>query len=347
MTTRKSSLFSIGEGNDSFPALKESLLCGIGIFLAVYTVLLKLAALPCVSGDCHRVIHSSYGTFMGLPVGLYSLVLWSILLTLPGWPSRVAKILLALGAVYFLIIQAFVLNMFCPICGTHALVSFLAVMLSDNRRRSALFGFIGVIAAFCFIVWSGHQARGRLQEQLLHDGVEAPLLLPVREAEVSVSFSSGEVGLPWLSRETLSDTHLVISFTCSQCLSVLESFLAGSKKSQPIATLLLKVDSDNRAITETFLAAVLSRSDLSQQVAFSRAFGLLIGDKDVFFRNDGDTAAFLLIEEFPTLNNFKNKAETLLDQHAVLIELMGVYQTPSVLKKGEVLAYSESLILQP
>jgi uncharacterized membrane protein len=343
------------EERASLPVFRESLICGIGIFLAVYTVLLKVAAIPCVSGDCHKVIHSSYGTFGGVPVGLYALIFWAVLLTKPGWLSRFARVGLVLGALYFLSVQAFALKMFCPVCGAHALVSLLTMTVSVDRRRSALIGFVGVIAAFCVIVWSEQQARDRLQEQLLSEELKPVAesivveeeALPLVEFEPSEAIFSRDVGLPWLSSEMLLDTQVVISFTCNQCLSVLETMLAQSNEDRRMAGVLLKVDPDSRAITKTLLAAVLSRSDLPAHVAFGRVFGLVIGDKDVFFRNDEATATFLLGGEFPALSDFLSEAEAILDQHGALLQAAGVSQTPSVIKRGAVLAYAADLIVEP
>ncbi len=343
------------EERASSPVFRESLICGIGIFLAVYTVLLKLAAIPCVSGDCHKVIHSSYGTFWGVPVGLYALILWSVLLTKSGWPARLARAGLVLGSVYFLGVQAFALKMFCPVCGAHALVSLLTMTVSVNRRRSALLGFVGMVAAFCVIVWSGYQARKQLQEQLLSEElkpVEKSFIgkeetLPAVEIQSLESSSLDDSGLPWLSSDKLLDTNIVISFDCNQCLNVLETVLAQSNEDRRMAGVLFKVDSDSRAITKTVLAAVLSRSDISPHTAFGRAFGLLLGDKDVFFRNDEATATFLLGGEFPALGDFLSEAEVILDQHGALLQSVGVFQTPSVIKQGTVMAYTADLIVEP
>jgi uncharacterized membrane protein len=343
------------EERASSPVIRESLICGVGIFLAVYTVLLKVAALPCVSGDCHKLIHSSYGTFWGIPVGLYALIFWSILLTKSGWPSRLARVGLVLGSIYFIGVQAFALKMFCPVCGAHALVCLLTMTISADRRRSALIGFVAVAAAFCVIVWSEQQARNRLQEQLLSEELKpveesvivAAETLPVVEIQSSDTSLSVDSGLSWLSSETLLDTQVVISFTCNQCLSVLETILAQSNEDRRMAGIILKVDPGSRAITRTLLAAVLSRSDLPSHVAFGRAFGLLVGDKDVFFRNDETTASFLLGAEFPALSNFLDEADIVLNEHESLLQSMGVSQTPTVLKKGAILAYAEDLIAEP
>ena len=60
----------------SWRGLAGALVCGAGAGLAGYSVLVKLAAVPCFSASCGAVINSEYGDLFGLPVGLIGLVLW-------------------------------------------------------------------------------------------------------------------------------------------------------------------------------------------------------------------------------------------------------------------------------
>lgn len=89
---------------------------------------------------CNKVQYSKFNKTFGIPngylgallyAGIFLLTLFSIYTSMPFWPVAALSIIGFLFAVYFTIIQAFVLRAFCIYCIISAInltVMFIAVM---------------------------------------------------------------------------------------------------------------------------------------------------------------------------------------------------------------------------
>ena len=73
----------------------STLLCAAGLALSLYLALLKFYALPCLGpGSCQTVIYSTYGTVVGIPVGVFGALLWGAAIVVPDSTKRTALLLL-------------------------------------------------------------------------------------------------------------------------------------------------------------------------------------------------------------------------------------------------------------
>ncbi len=144
-----------------------ALVCGAGALVAGYSVLVKLAAVPCFSASCGTVINSAYGSLMGIPVGVFGLLIWGALPYLPRSARRAAKAVLVGGSVVFILVQALILEQFCPICLAHALVCFAVAPLPIPRRQATVAVYVGLVLALVVASWADQWNRNRLRQQML------------------------------------------------------------------------------------------------------------------------------------------------------------------------------------
>ncbi len=103
----------------------------------------------CDGGDCGIVLTSKWAKLFGVPVGLFGLGSYVVLAVLGARPflagqqtaRRLAAclvLLIPLVALWFVVLQAFVLKAFCPwCCATHAVATLGAVLLFLAWRRDA------------------------------------------------------------------------------------------------------------------------------------------------------------------------------------------------------------------
>lgn len=123
--------------------------------VALYLHLYKLGLagdLSCKSGGCAKAIFSTWGSFLGVDVGLigavgYSLLLLTSIASLqPGlqrarWPVNLLLILATLGFVFTLRLkygEFFVLHTFCPWCAISAVsITIIFILALIEWRRTA------------------------------------------------------------------------------------------------------------------------------------------------------------------------------------------------------------------
>ncbi|MFA5264135.1 MAG: vitamin K epoxide reductase family protein, partial [Opitutaceae bacterium] len=94
----------------SIPILLARWLRALGLAVALFLGLMKLAGLPCgVGAGCDAVLSSRYAVLLGIPMGIYGAVLWSVALISPSPASRRwAHHLLGFGSIVMVGLQAFV-----------------------------------------------------------------------------------------------------------------------------------------------------------------------------------------------------------------------------------------------
>ena len=115
--------------------------------MALYSVLLGVLDLPCITDSCGEVMNSRYGKLFGFPVGLYALPLWLGLLAPSVWIKRGSCGLLVAGSVFFVLIQAFVLQSFCVVCAAHAAAAFSLLVFRPGGETSSTPVFAGAIGS--------------------------------------------------------------------------------------------------------------------------------------------------------------------------------------------------------
>jgi len=302
--------------------LAGALVCGTGAFLAGYSVLVKLAAVPCFSTSCGAVINSVYGTLVGIPVGVFGLLVWGALPHLPRSGRIAAKAVMVGGSVVFILIQVFVLDQFCPICGAHALTCFAVAALPVPRRITFIAVYLGLVLSLVAGAWADGWNRQQNRQQML-----APTPVVAKSKEVLP-------GLAWLSDRPLDDSRIVISLSCGQCQRILEDLLATRSVDREVAPILFLTEEENGGVTRVVVAAVLSVGDDRAVGAYSTALAVLFEDGSIIARDDEVTATFLLSESFPDLESYLGDAEELLERHMEVLDALEVSTTPTVIVNG-------------
>ena len=141
-----------------------AVLFGLALIIAIYLGWQSAtghAIMGCgAEGGCAKILKSKWGKVLGVPVslpgaGVYAFLLWAAMrrvavsLRQRRWECG-ASILVLGGALWFVILQAFVLKAFCPWCDSaHALASVGVIVLWRARHQApaiAVPGRIGLAA---------------------------------------------------------------------------------------------------------------------------------------------------------------------------------------------------------
>jgi uncharacterized membrane protein len=316
----------------SWRGIAGALLCGVGAGLSGYSVLVKLAAVPCFSASCGAVINSAYGAVWGVPVGLLGLLAWGAFPWVPPMGRRLLKAGLVTGSVAFIWIQALVLRQFCPICMAHAAACFLVAPLPVPKRLTSATVYLGLGLALAAAVVADGWNRRQLLERIGEGSAAA------QEAPSMESIP----GVPWLSSVVRPETRLVISLTCGQCQRILQEILAEGGGDRPTAPLVFLSEEGHAEVTRLALAAVLSVPEPGRVEGFARALSILLGDPAILARDDAATAGFLLSGDFPDLEAHLTGADALLAAHAKILHDLGIEGTPALIVDGRPAPYDRS-----
>lgn len=285
------------------PSLKRwsaTVFCTLGLGLSLHLALLKFYSLPCIGpGGCHSIIHSGYGSVFGIPAGLFGALLWAGAIAVPDRTKRGALLLiLAGGSAVFMVIQFFVLRGFCLYCTSHAVVAWFAFALHGEKpHRSAL--LVGIALA----VGGFELARVRAEAH-----VAAAPVVP----SSGTPLAAAPAGVPWLAPLTPRSPALVISLNCAACLDLLEELTRRrytDVRSGP--AIFFKVTDENRELTTTFVAAVLSQGGPKRE-AFLAVTTLLLTVKDQALSSPAIAAA-QLASLFPAAAAQRDQATRLLE----------------------------------
>lgn len=283
----------------SFKRWIATLCCTLGLALSLHLALLKFYSLPCIGpGGCHAIIHSGYGSVLGIPVGLYGAVLWAGAILVTERTKRGGLLfLLAAGSAIFMGIQFLVLRGFCLYCTAHALVAWLALGLNAEapKRWSVPLGVALALGGF----WL---ARVEAASQAAQAG-------PI--AAGGGPLAAAPAGLPWLAPLTPRSPALVVSLNCAACLDLLDELTRqkyADVRSGP--ALFFKVTDENRELTTTFVAAVLSQPG-SRRDAFLSVSTLLLTVQDQALSAPRE-AATRFAAMFPNAGAQREQAERVL-----------------------------------
>ncbi|ATC63859.1 hypothetical protein CMV30_07810 [Nibricoccus aquaticus] len=328
------------------PALTQLLIVA-GLALSAYLAALKFLALPCLgAGGCHTILHSRYGEIFRLPVGLYGTLLWLAVILVPDRSKRgMLLLLMSGGSVIFMLLQFAVLRSFCLYCTLHALITWAVLWLHAEtpRRWTAP---LGLALATGALLLTRHQiattaatpasssslqpstfnlqpsASSSSQPSALNSQQSPPA---ASSADPSSSHSSpftlhaSSSGLYWLGPFTEKSPALILSLDCPACLDLLESLTQRAYENTPAGpALYFKTTDANRALTETFLAAVLSQ-DSTPRDAFLSVTTLLLTQKDLAL-NSPATASQQLAAQFPAASTRLIHARRILADQTLALQ---------------------------
>jgi uncharacterized membrane protein len=295
----------------------STLTCSLGLALSIYLALLKYFALPCVGpGNCHAVIHSSYGSALGVPVGVFGAILWVGAILVDDRVKRAALlVLLSIGAAIFMALQFLVLHGFCLYCTLHALSAWSALALHGGRpvRSAALLGLVLALGGFAL-------TRQHVRSQIEHT-VAAPS---------ARTLDPKTIGLPWLGEIAPQSPGLVLSLNCPACLDLLEELSRRSYAETKVGpAVLFKTNDENRALTAVFVAAVLAQGG-NPRDSFLAVTSLLLLRKNTAL-SAPRAAAAELAALFPGALAQQDKATQLLASHASALTAAGLGETTPLL----------------
>ena len=288
----------------------STLLAGIGLALALFLAALKIAHWPCKGSGCEAVLHSSYGTLLGLPIGLYAAALWLGVLFARHPSLRTAcQAALALGSLLFVGIQLFVLRSICPYCMAHALIAWLALPLhrSAPQRWGAL---AGLAAAAVLTTLAGTANR------VPHIG----------QPQLSRWLRDQPDALYWLGPPTPNSAGLVLSLHCPACLYFLGNLLRFEQAPPHGPAIYFRTDANDREMTAVFVSAVQAQPG-NRREAFLGLTTLVLAHQDVLL-SDPAKAAPALRALLPQSAAGEAAATALLTRQAKLLAAIPVETTP-------------------
>jgi uncharacterized membrane protein len=310
------------------------LLIVTGLAISAYLAALKYLALPCLgSGGCHAILHSRYGEIFRLPVGLYGALLWLAVIYIPDRTKRgMLLLLMSGGSVVFMLVQFAVLRGFCLYCTLHALITWVVLYLHAEKpaRWTAPLGLALATAA---LLLTRHQIATRASSPAPSSGSQLSTLNSQPPSSASSLFSAS--GLYWLGPFTEKSPALVLSLDCPACLDLLESLTQRSYANTPAGpALYFKTTDANRALTETFIAAVLSQ-DSPPRDAFLATATLLLTQKDTAL-NSPATATQQLAAQFPAASARLIHARRILAEQTLALQSAALGEaTPLLIPREE------------
>ncbi len=285
-------------------AVTSQLLFILGLALSAYLAALKYLSLPCLgAAGCQAVLHSRFGEIFQIPVGVYSTLLWLAVIYLRDHTKRGLLLLFLSGAcAVFMLIQFVILRGFCLYCTLHALTAWAALVLHREtpRRWTAP---LGLALAFGAAWLTRQQAETAVASATSHLTAAATGALHRQAA-----------GLYWLGPYSDRSPALVLSLDCPACLDLLDALTRHPHEdTAPGPALYFKTTDANRALTETFVTAVLSQHGTPSD-AFLAVSTLFLTLKDSALSAPG-TAATQLAAFFPDASERRAAAIRILDAH--------------------------------
>lgn len=304
----------------AFRRILTQILVTLGIALAAYLAGLHFLRLPCIgSSGCEIVINSRYGQFLGVPVGLFAVLLWLAVIYVPDRSKRGVLLVLMGGVSFvFILLQFFVVRSFCLFCTLHALISWIMIAL-HGEKPSRWTAPLGLALAF-----------GALLLAREHAATRAAGTLPPTPAESVATLRERSAGLYWLGPYNERSPALVLSLDCPSCLDLLESLTRRSfAEGSAGPAIYWKTTDANRALTETFIAAVLVQEGTPRE-AFLAVATLLSSHKELALQSPAG-AAKRLESLFPAASERLPHARRILDDQAAALAAAQLGQTTPLL----------------
>lgn len=304
-----------------------------GLAISAYLAALKFLALPCLgSGGCHAILHSRYGEIFRLPVGLYGVLLWLAVIYVPDRTKRgVLLLLMSGGSLVFMLLQFAVLRGFCLYCTLHALITWGALYFHGEKPARWTAPLALALTAGAIAISRNHIAT-RAATPAPPSTAHSSALSPQRPPAASLHAATG---LYWLGPFTEKSPALIISLDCPACLDLLDSLTQRSHASTTAGpAIFFKTTDANRALTETFLAAVLSQDTATPRDAFLATTTLLLAQKDVAL-NAPAAAAQQLAAQFPASTSRFVHARRILADHTTALQSAALAEATPLLVPRE------------
>ena len=290
----------------------SSLAAAAGLALSLWLGILKLGSLPCLGGGCESVVQGAYGSFLGIPVGLWGAALWlgAFLIRRAG-PRLACLAVLGLGSVVFVAIEALVLRSFCILCTAHAFAAWTALLSwRAPPRRRGIFAALAITAAA--LGWTLSTAANASRSG---------------GAALSSLARDPAVALYWLGPRDQGSPVLVLSLTCPACLDTLGALTRADLSRHPRGpALFFRADAAGREATAVFVAAVLARGG-NPRDAFLGMATLALTQRNLLLSDPGN-AAMVLRSLLPGGAAREGDAAALIARQARRLDAAGVIAVP-------------------
>lgn len=295
-----------------------------GLTLALYLGALPLLHLPCLGGQCAGVLGSSYGKILGVPVGFYGALLWTLALLRLGRGAALAHHALALGSIGFVALQATVLRQFCPWCLAHAALCWAAWPL---RRRASVRPVLSLLAAVALAV-AGVAIHRQLHRPPPPPAASVPVLAALRTD-----------AFVWLGPVDAPAPVLVLSPSCPTCLDALERIAArGWPAATPRPVIVWHTDDVNRQVVALLAASVEANPAIAPEV-FRTLLPALLTERDLLLNNPAGAVTVLELTWSPAPAALATMEARLARQQTAL-DAAKVTGTPAWITPGGNVAHS-------
>jgi len=202
----------------------------------------------CAEGaGCHIVLTSKWAYLAGLPVSIAGTLLYGALMILAGITSSqqslfirkfeiAACLLILFGAIWFTLVQIFILHAYCPwCCSAHLLASIAAVLLLSSRKKNQvteastntsfrLFRAETIIPLLIVAAFAFFQASTRSPENVINTTISSDYGITTDGKRVSVyggQLSFDPSTLPVIGSPNAEKMIIVLTdFTCPHCRSL-------------------------------------------------------------------------------------------------------------------------------
>ena len=148
----------------------------LGLSVAFLTLWLKWYPAPCFVDGCLDVINSEHASILGIPVSVYGILTWILLIAGNQVLKYIAAFSLVVGSAYFVIAQYFLIGSFCVFCLIHAAFGFLLIPFLYTGFKHKANAFSLVITPAIALALSGGlwYANNAWSEQQIVEATKTP-----------------------------------------------------------------------------------------------------------------------------------------------------------------------------
>lgn len=283
----------------------------VGLFSALYSILLKYGVLPCMGTGCMVVLSSVYSELFGIPVSFFALNLWLLIYVTSGYLRTVATLALTSASLSFLYIQLCVLHTFCPICCLHTTAT-LGLLLGLRYKLNINRITLALAILFSFSILPTLTLFNSIQSVL----IKAPLTIH-------------SLAYKWCS--TLPQKTLLLRLRCPHCIKTLTD-MALSDKESPYGIIMIYDTPEESEITTVFLAAVEylhKEKALSYKDALATTLSIYTA-KQVHISNY-TTALETFTPYMPNISSYIKPALKEMTKQRELLRVYTIIGTPSTI----------------
>lgn len=297
----------------------------VGLIAALMSVFDALGGGIC-GQTCMEISRSEFSKLFGIPIGIFALPLWVLLLTASDRLKIAAASLLGIGAVIFLYIMRFVLDTYCPICVLHNACAIIAMLLlalclvRNIRSVSIRTGAVLVLIFLAVCIFFFEMPKNKPVTLFHAAGQHTKINFPIVTNDI--------------------DNALVISLACPHCYVLLYEYLTYESENKEL-NIVIKTGQNTLTIAASILAAIYAdyrkNGYENYYSSFQKVFLVVFKYSEEVQRGEYASLENELDLIAPARKEFVQFAEYVLESHAALSSRLGSDQTPIVIKNGSII----------